>query len=142
MAMKIKIKKVHPDAKLPAYAHPGDAGMDFFALEKTVLKPGQRTTVRTGISMEIPHGYTGLFWDKSSIAIKQGLKVIGGVIDAGYRGEVLIGMINLGLEDYVFEAGHKVSQMLIQKVESPDIVETEELSDASRGVNGFGSTGK
>ncbi len=140
--MQIKFKKLHPDAKAPQYAHHGDAGMDFFALEKTILKPGEHAAIKTGIAMEIPHGYVGLFWDKSGIAIKHGIKLLGGVIDAGYRGEILIGMMNLSAVEYVFEVGHKVSQMLIQKVEAPDIIEATELSDTSRGEKGFGSTGK
>ncbi|MDD5165146.1 MAG: dUTP diphosphatase [Candidatus Pacebacteria bacterium] len=140
--MQIKFKKLHPDAKIPAYAHPGDAGMDFFVLEKTVIKPGEHAAIKTGIAMEIPHGCVGLFWDKSGIAIKHSIKLLGGVIDAGYRGEVLIGMINLSDVEYIFEAGHKVSQMLIQKVEVPDVIEVDELSDSTRGEKGFGSTGK
>jgi len=140
--MQIKIKKLHPDAKLPSYAHVGDAGMDFFALEKVAVKAGEHIAVKTGISMEIPHGYVGLLWDKSGLAIKEGIKLLGGVIDAGYRGEIQIGLINLGKNTYTFEAGHKVAQMLIQKVESPDLVEVKDLNESSRGEKGFGSTGK
>lgn len=142
MDVQIKIKKVDPRAKLPAYAHSGDAAMDLFALERTVLKPGQRLAVRTGISMEIPDGYAGLIWDKSGIAIKEGLRTLGGVIDAGYRGEILVGMINLSEKEYIFEPGHKVAQMMIQSVESPELAESEDLQDSKRGKGGFGSTGK
>ena len=140
--MKLKIKKLSPNAFMPNYAHEGDAGMDFFASEAITIKVGERVQVKTGISMEIPQGYVGLIWDKSGLSHKQGLKTLGGVIDAGYRGEIMIGMINLGSEDYKIEAGHKVAQMLIQKVESPELVEVEELDDTSRGWDGFGSTGK
>ena len=142
MPVNIKFKKLHPAAIPPSYAHPGDAGMDFFALEKTALKPGERKAIRTGISIEIDEGYAGLFWDKSGIAIREGLKTIGGVIDAGYRGEILIGMINLSDKEYVFEAGHKVAQMLVQKVEHCQIKEASGLSQTKRGTGGFGSTGK
>ena len=140
--MKIKFKKLNPSAKLPAYAHPGDAGIDFFALEKTVIRPGERLAVKTGISMELPHGYVGLFWDKSSIGIKEGIKTIGGVIDAGFRGEVMVGIVNLSEKEYVFEVGHKVAQMLIQEVELAEIEEVADLNTSSRGQGGFGSTGK
>ena len=140
--MELKIKKLVPNAILPNYAHKGDAGMDFFALETTTIKKGERLQVRTGITMAIPEGYVGLIWDKSGLSHKYGLKTLGGVIDAGYRGEIMIGMINLGSEDYTIEAGHKVAQMLIQKVESPEIIEVEELDDTSRGTGAFGSTGK
>jgi dUTP pyrophosphatase len=141
-AMRFKFKKLDPAAIPPAYAHPGDAGMDFFALERTVLNQGERKGIRTGVSIEIPKGCVGLFWDKSGIGIREGLKTLGGVIDAGYRGEVMIGMINLSDKEYVFEAGHKVAQLLIQKVEHCDIEETKDLSQTKRGKGGFGSTGK
>ena len=140
--MKVNVKKLHPDATLPTYAHLGDAGMDFFALERTVITPNERVVVKTGISMEIPEGYVGLLWDKSGISFKHGLKTIGGVIDAGYRGEVGIAITNISDQAYTFEAGHKIAQMLIQKVEHVDIVEVAELTDTPRGKNGFGSTGK
>ncbi len=140
--MELKIKKLIPNATLPNYAHVGDAGMDFFASEITVIKKGERVQVKTGIAMAIPEGYVGLVWDKSGLSHKHGLKTLGGVIDAGYRGEIMIGMINLSSEDYTIEAGHKVAQMLIQKVESPEIIEVEELDDTSRGIGAFGSTGK
>lgn len=140
--MELKVKKLNPEAKLPQYAKPGDAGMDLFALEETILAPGQFVGVATGIVMEIPEGYVGLVWDKSGLSIKHGLKTLGGVVDAGFRGEVKVGMINLGSEEYKIEKGHKVAQMLIQKVESPEIVEALELSETERGEGGFGSTGK
>jgi len=140
--MNIRIKKLDSRAAMPAYVHPGDAGMDLFALEDTVLAPGELKAVKTGISMEIPDGHVGLIWDKSGIAIKEGLKVMGGVVDSGYRGEIMVGMVNLSKKEYRFEAGHKVAQMLIQKVEHPEIVEASELTETKRGAGGFGSTGK
>ncbi|MFA6315380.1 MAG: dUTP diphosphatase [Candidatus Paceibacterota bacterium] len=140
--MNLKVKKLHQNAKIPSYAHQGDAGMDIFTLERTVLKLGERVAVKTGISMEIPDGYVGLVWDKSGIAIHEGLKIIGGVIDSGYRGEIMIGVINLSDREYTFEAGHKIAQMLIQKIESPEIEEVDGLSETERGHGGFGSTGK
>ena len=140
--MKLAIKKIQPDAILPSYAHQGDAGFDIYALKNTIVAPHERVVISTGISMEIPHGYVGLVWDKSGIATKHGIKTIAGVIDAGYRGEVGIAVLNTSDVPYTFEAGHKVAQMLIQKIEHVDIVEVSELSDTSRGTGGFGSTGK
>ena len=140
--MILRIKKLDPAAKLPSRAHEYDAGLDLYALEKTILKSGERKAVRTGIALEIPEGYVGLIWDKSGIAIKEGIKTLGGVVDEGYRGEVLVGTINLSAEEYVFEAGHKVAQILIQKVEQMEIEEVSELTDTTRGQGGFGSTGK
>ena len=140
--MKIRVKKLHPDAQIPNIAHVGDAGCDLFATESLTLKPGERGQVSTGIAMEIPLGYVGLIWDKSGISHKGGIKTLGGVIDSGYRGEFLVGVINLGKEIYTFEKGNKIAQLLIQKIETPIFEEVKELSDTNRGGDGFGSTGK
>ena len=140
--MKLNIKKLHPDAKIPTYAHHGDAGFDLFAIESVTIPGGARILVGTGIAMEIPDGYVGLLWDKSGLSMNHGLKNLGGVIDAGYRGAKKAGIINLSSDDYTITAGHKVAQMLIQKVEHAEIKEVEELSNTTRGHSGFGSTGK
>jgi dUTP pyrophosphatase len=140
--MQLKVKKLDKEAKLPEYAHPYDAGMDLFALEEVKIKPGEIARIRSGVAMEIPEGFVGLCWDKSGISMKNGIKVLAGVIDAGFRGELVMGVINLGNKEYVFEKGHKVMQMLIQPVEIAEIIECENLSDTSRGEGGFGSTGK
>lgn len=140
--MILKVKKLTPDAVLPSYAHPGDAGMDLYANETVTLKPGEIRKIKSGISVEIPDGYVGLYWDKSGLSNNHGIKVMGGVADSGYRGELMLGVINLGEKEYTFEKGHKVLQMLIQKVERPEIVEVDQLTDTSRGLGGFGSTGK
>ncbi|MDZ7726459.1 MAG: dUTP diphosphatase [Candidatus Campbellbacteria bacterium] len=140
--MDIKVKKLEKEAKLPVYANLSDAGADLFALEGLELSPGERTQVRTGIAMEIPDGYVGLIWDKSGLSHKQGLKVLGGVIDASYRGEIMVGIINLGNEKAAMESGHKVAQILFQRVEQAGIVEVNELNETSRGEGGFGSTGR
>ncbi len=140
--MNIKVKKLDPGAKLPAYAHSGDAGMDLFALEDVTVAGGEIARLRTGIAVEIPPGYVGLCWDKSGLAANSGIKVLGGVIDSGYRGELILVVANLKNVPHVFEAGHKVMQMLIQKVESLEIVEVLELAESARGTGGFGSTGK
>lgn len=140
--MQIRVKRVHPEAKLPTYGHTGDAGMDLYAVEDTVLEPGKPVRVRTGIAVEIPDGYVGLCWDKSGLATNHSLKTIAGVIDSTYRGEIMVGIMNLGVETYTFKPGEKVTQMLIQKVENADIVEVEELNETLRGEGGFGSTGK
>ena len=139
--IKVKIKKIDGDAKIPSYAHGGDAGMDIYSAENLTVKAGEHAKVRTGIAMEIPDGFVGLVWDKSGISMNYGLKTLGGVIDSGYRGEVVIGVVNLSKEDYVVEKGNKIAQILIQKVESPEIKEVEELSNSERGEKGFGSTG-
>jgi dUTP pyrophosphatase len=142
MSLTIKIKKLSPDAIIPSYAHPGDAGMDLFSLETVTVKKGERAKIGTGIAIELPEGCVSLIWDKSGLATKHGLTNLGGVIDSGYRGEYFVTLLNIGEEDYTIEKGHKIAQLLIQRVEHPTIVEATELSDSSRGAGGFGSTGK
>lgn len=140
--MILNTQKLDSRAILPTYAHEGDAGMDLYSLSEVKIPAGSRALVGTGVVLEIPQGYVGLIWDKSGLSNNYGLKTLGGVVDAGYRGEVKVGVINLSTDDYTIAAGHKVAQMLIQKVEHPEIVEVAALSTASRGEHGFGSTGK
>ncbi len=140
--MQIRVKKLDPSLPDLCYAKPGDAGFDLYAREVTVLEPGVQTAVATGVSIELPVGYVSLVWDKSGLAIKHGLKVLGGVIDAEYRGEYMVGMINLSDKPYTFEKGDKVAQVLIQKVEHVTFEMVDELSETARGATGFGSSGK
>jgi dUTP pyrophosphatase len=140
--MKLLIKKLHADARMPTYAHATDAGMDVYAVEDVVVPSGGRVLVSTGIAVAIPPGYVGLFWDKSGLANKSGLKILGGVIDADYRGELLVGVLNTSDVPHQFQKGDKVTQMLVQKVEHPELVEVDELNDTSRGEGAFGSTGR
>jgi dUTP pyrophosphatase len=142
MSFVLKIKRLNEEAKIPAYAYPMDAGFDLCASEEVAFEVGQYGAVPTGLAFEIPEGYVGLVWDKSGLSINHGLKTLAGVIDAGYRGEVKVGMVNLGKETHVFKKGEKVAQMLIQKVEQPIIEVVEELSETHRGEKGFGSSGK
>lgn len=140
--MKLKVKKLNPEAKLPTYNYEGDAGMDLYADETVTVNPGEIGRIKSGIAVEIPNGYVGLCWDKSGKSINHGIKVLAGVIDCGFRGELVMGVINLSKDPYVFEKGHKVMQMLIQKVEYAQIEEVENLSESIRGEKGFGSSGK
>jgi dUTP pyrophosphatase len=140
--MELKWKKVDEGAKAPTKGHPGDAGIDFYSLEKVVLPPLSQARVRTGIALEIPNGCVGLVWDKSSISFNQGLKIMGGVIDAGFRGEFVASMYNTSNVEQVIEAGQKFTQMIIQKFEDCDLVEAEKLSETIRGEGREGSTGQ
>lgn len=140
--MELPIKKLHSDAKLPAFAHDTDAGMDLCTTEEITIAPGESAAFPTGLAFAIPVGYVGLIWDKSGVAIKRNVKTKAGVIDAGYRGEVMVGVFNIGTEPQTFEVGDKVAQMLIQKIEQPNIVEVNELDETARGEGAFGSTGK
>jgi dUTP pyrophosphatase len=139
--MQLKIKKLTSDAVLPTKGHPGDAGIDFYAKETVMIPSGQQMRVFSGVAMEIPEGYVGLVWDKSSIAFNKGLKTMGGVIDAGYRGEIIFCMYNTTDTEQVIEKHHKVAQIIIQKFEDCDVVEITDLSDTVRGDGREGSTG-
>lgn len=139
--MLIKFQKVLNEAIIPHYAHQGDAGLDIFSAEETVIKAGERKNIRTGVKMEMPEGFVGLVWDKSGLALKNGLKTMAGVIDACYRGEIGIVLANLSEQDYKIEKGQKIAQMIIQKVERAEIEETQKLSETKRSEGGFGSTG-
>ena len=139
--MQFKVKKLNKDAKIPTHGHPGDAGMDFYALQDVVFLPGKQERVPTGIAVEIPEGYVGLIWDKSGISFNLGLKIMGGVIDSSYRGEIIMNLLNTGDKKVVLEKGHKIAQMLIQKFEHCDILEVGELSETIRGDGREGSTG-
>ncbi len=140
--MILKYKKLSDTVPDLQYAKAGDAGFDLYAKETVTLAPGQQVAIPTGVALEIPEGCVGLIWDKSGLSIKFGLKTMGGVVDAGYRGEVMVGMINLSDKEYTFEAGHKVAQMIIQKFEAVSFEQADELSGSERGEAGFGSSGK
>jgi dUTP pyrophosphatase len=139
--MKLLVQKLHPDAILPKYALPGDAGLDLFSLEKVVLAPQQKAIVKTGIAIALPPGHAGLIWDKSGMAAKFHLHVIGGVFDETYRGEYTIILVNLGENPYTIEKGSKIAQLLIQPILQPEVVEVPRLDDTVRGGGKFGSTG-
>lgn len=115
--------------------------MDLYCGESITIEPQQRAQVRTGIALGIPEGYVGLIWDKSGISHKAGLKTLGGVIDSGYTGEVMVGIYNTGDSTHTFAMGDKVAQILVQRIEHPEIIEVDALEDTARGANGFGSTG-
>lgn len=139
--MKIKFKKLKENAIIPTKGHPGDAGIDFYAIDDVTFLPRSQARVHTGIAVEIPDGYVGLIWDKSSVSFNKGLKIMGGVIDSGYRGELIMCLYNTTDKEIIFEKGHKIAQMIIQKFEDCDVVESAELSDTIRGDGREGSTG-
>ncbi|MCK4592250.1 dUTP diphosphatase [Candidatus Parcubacteria bacterium] len=139
---KIKIQKISEEVKIPNYAYQGDAGIDLYSAENDyVLRPNEHRKFATGIKIEIPEGHAGLIWDKSGLALKHCIKIMGGVIDSTYRGEIAVILINLGKKDYRVEKNAKIAQMLFQKVEKAEIEEVENLSDTQRGEGGFGSSG-
>lgn len=140
--MKLRIQKIDAEAVLPRYAIAGDAGLDLYSAEEMVIETGNRCAVKTGIKMEISEGYAGLIWDRSGLAVKSGITTMAGVIDANYRGEVAVVLYNTGDMPFEVKKGMRIAQMLIQKVESPEIEAVEALNETNRGENGFGSTGE
>lgn len=141
--MKIRIKKLHPDAALPVYAHgpEEDAGLDLRAVESALLSPGVAQAVPTGIAIELPPGHEAQIRPRSGMALKHSLTVNFGTIDPGYRGEIRVIMFNLGHADYKIEKGDRIAQLVVAKYESIDWEEAD-LGDSQRGAGGFGSSGR
>jgi len=139
--VKVKFKRLRPEAILPSYAHPGDAGMDFYSCIDVILKPGERNLIPTGWAIEMPAGYVSLIWDKSGLAAKKGITVLGGVIEYTYRGEYGVILLNTSNETHEIKKGDKISQLLIQPICTAEIEEVSELSESVRGTGGFGSSG-
>ncbi|OGY89283.1 MAG: hypothetical protein A2927_00415 [Candidatus Komeilibacteria bacterium RIFCSPLOWO2_01_FULL_45_10] len=140
--MKVKIKKLHPDVKIPSYAHSGDAGLDLFSREDKELKPGERHIFLLGFALEFPAGYAAVVKDKGGLPKNYGLHTLGGVFDSGYRGEYNVNLINLGQEPYQIKKGDKIAQLLILPCQAAEFEVTEDLSDSQRGGGRFGSSGR
>lgn len=142
----VRVKKLHPNAKLPAYGSAEAAGADLYAcLEETVtIQPGEIFWVPTGIALEVPKGCAGLVYARSSMGAKRGLAPANkvGVVDSDYRGEIRVVLLNHSKEPQILEPGERVAQFVITPVLQPQYVAVEELTDTGRGIGGFGSTGK
>lgn len=142
--LTIPIRRLDPQLPLPAYAHPGDAGADLFAAEDAELAPGARAAVRTGIAVAIPEGYAGLVHPRSGLAARLGVTVLNapGTVDAGYRGEILVILVNHDRANTVkISRGDRIAQLVVQRVERAVFLEVDELDDTARGAGGHGSTG-
>ena len=141
--MTVKVLRTDPEAQLPAYAHPGDAGMDVRSVEEVTLAPGARALVRTGLVLELPPDAEAQVRPRSGLALKHGVTVLNtpGTIDAGYRGEVGVILINLGTEPFVVEKGMKIAQLVVAPVAQAEVVEVSAVDATDRGAGGFGSTG-
>jgi dUTP pyrophosphatase len=145
----LAVVRLDPDLPMPSRAHDGDAGVDLFSALDVELAPGQRALVPTGIAVAIPHGMVGLVHPRSGLAARVGLSIVNspGTIDAGYRGEVKVALINLDpAEPIVVHRGDRIAQLLVQRVELPELVEVTSfdeagLADTSRGDGGHGSSG-
>src|SRR5579864_5009454 len=138
--MRIHIKKLHPDAVLPHYAHGSkeDAGMDLRSVERVVLQPGVAQGVPTGIAIELPAGYEAQVRPRSGLALKHSITVNFGTIDPGYRGEIRVIMFNLGTEEYIIEKWDRIAKLIVSRYEAIEWEEGE-LGDSVRGAGGFGS---
>jgi dUTP pyrophosphatase len=142
--MTLKVRRLDPRARLPTRAYPGDAGLDLYALEDGALEPGERESVRTGIAVEIPEGEAGLVLPRSGLAARHGIALVNapGLIDSGYRGEVVVLLLNTDRSArFEMAAGDRIAQLVLVKVQTPAVLEVEELELSERGAGGFGSSG-
>lgn len=140
----ILIHRLDPDAQIPAYAHLGDAGADLATTHDVQIGPGERVLVSTGIAIVVPDGFAAFVHPRSGLAVRHGLSVVNtpGTIDAGYRGEIKVLLINHDLhEPILLTRGDRVAQLVVQRVEHANMIEVDQLPDSARGVDGYGSTG-
>ncbi|GHV31828.1 deoxyuridine 5'-triphosphate nucleotidohydrolase [Clostridia bacterium] len=141
--MTLKIRKTHAEAVLPSYAHAGDAGLDIRAVEAYIIAPGERASVRTGLSIELPPGTEAQIRPRSGLAINHGITLLNapGTVDEGYRGEINVILINLGDKPFEVERGMRIAQMVVAPVTRVKVEEVTDLTESERGTGGFGSTG-
>ena len=142
--MTLRVVRLDPRAKLPTRAHAGDAGLDLYALEATALAPGGRASIPTGIAVEIPSGQAGLVLPRSGLADRHGIALVNapGLIDAGYRGELRVLLLNTDRSArFEVAAGDRVAQLVLVRIEEPAVLEVPALGESARGGGGFGSSG-
>jgi dUTP pyrophosphatase len=144
VGMEIPLLKLDPDLPTPAHAHPGDGGVDLYSRIDTVLVPGVRELVPTGVAVAIPDGYAGFVLPRSGNAIHHGIGLINspGLVDSGYRGELMVGLVNHGDAVFKVTRGDRVAQLVVVRVEEQSFEVVDELPDTKRGEGGFGSTGR
>jgi dUTP pyrophosphatase len=142
--VELAVKLLHPAARLPQRAHPGDAGADLFSVEEVAIPAGERRDVGTGLALAIPAGHAGFVLPRSGLAFKHGIMVVNspGLIDAGYRGEVRVALYNSGAVPFLVRVGERIAQLVVQRVEEPEFVAAAELPETVRGEGGFGSSGR
>jgi dUTP pyrophosphatase len=142
--LEIALLRLDPDLPPPSYAHPGDAGADLMTAVDVSLAPGERALVPTGVALALPEGYVALVHPRSGLAARHGLSIVNtpGTIDAGYRGEIKVLLINHDPRDEIqLRRGDRIAQLVVQRVERARFVEVAELPDSIRGAGGYGSTG-
>lgn len=141
--IELQIQRLRPEASLPGRAYAGDAGLDLAAVERAVLRPGERAVVPTGIAVAIPEGFAGFVQARSGLAMRHGIAVVNspGLVDSGYRGELRVILLNTDRDEtFVVEAGDRIAQLVVLPVPELDLVEVEELPESERSVRGFGSS--
>jgi dUTP pyrophosphatase len=141
--IELPVRRLRPDATLPARAYAGDAGFDLAACERVELGPGERAAVPTGLAVAIPEGYAGFVQPRSGLAARNGLTIVNtpGLVDSGYRGELVVILLNTDREvPFVVEPGMRIAQLVVVPVPEVELVEVEELETSERGVRGFGSS--
>ncbi|MEO5653586.1 MAG: dUTP diphosphatase [Marmoricola sp.] len=142
--VEISIRRLDPDLPVPSYAHPGDAGADLHAAVGLTLAPGERALVPTGLALALPEGYVALVHPRSGLAARHGISIVNapGTIDAGYRGEVQVCLVNTDArEAFTITRGDRIAQLVIQRFEHAVFVESGDLPESARGAGGYGSTG-
>jgi len=141
--VQVLISRLDPDLPLPCYAHPGDAGVDLHARQDVVLAAGQRALVPTGVAIALPAGYAAFVHPRSGLAAKHGITVVNapGTVDAGYRGEILVNLLNTDAESFSISRGDRIAQLVVQRVSEADFVEVRSLPGSHRGDNGHGASG-
>lgn len=139
----ILVSRLDPDVPLPSYAHPGDAGADLVCTVDVELGPGERALVPTGIAIALPRGYAAFVHPRSGLAVKHGITIVNapGTVDAGYRGEIKVCLLNTGLHGVTLHRGDRIAQLVIQEVRTAVFHEVSALPGSHRGEGGFGSTG-
>lgn len=141
---QLRVRRLHPEASLPTRAYDGDAGLDLYAVETVTLDAGERASVGTGIAVEIPAGQAGLVLPRSGLAARHGIALVNapGLIDAGYRGEVRVLLLNTDRRDpFTVASGERIAQLVLVRIETPEVAEVPELALSERGPGGFGSSG-
>jgi dUTP pyrophosphatase len=141
--IELPIRRLRPDAEVPARAYAGDAGIDLAACERVELAPGERALVPTGLAVAIPEGYAGYVQPRSGLATKHGISIVNtpGLIDAGYRGELLVNLLNTDPRElFVVEPGMRIAQLVVLQVPAVSLIEVDELPSSERGSRGFGSS--
>ncbi len=141
---RLHVRRLEEHALLPTRAYPGDAGLDLYAVEEAMLGPGERASIGTGIAVEIPVGQAGLVLPRSGLAARHGIALVNapGLIDAGYRGEIRVLLLNTDREEpFTLARGERIAQLVLVRIETPEVVEVDELALSERGAGGFGSSG-